>query len=171
MLLSLNQLAMPRTKQSAAKTTHIRALATSAAKKMTKPGAGGVKAKRRYAAITLACRSIRREQRDSATTRAFKHKPFTLLVRSVLADYMSDARVSVDAVLGMLALVEDKMTSLCKDAFRARLSAQTKGQSMKRCNIQVDDKHLRLASGNWAQNLRVGNFLESISDHRDGVAV
>jgi histone H3 len=114
---------MARTKQTARKSTGGKAprpACKSARKSMTPTG--GVKKPHRYRPGTVALREIRRYQKS--TELLIRRLPFQRLVREVLEQGRSDARISASALLAFQESAEAYLVGLFEDTNLAAIHAR-----------------------------------------------
>ncbi|KAJ1402440.1 histone-fold-containing protein [Ochromonadaceae sp. CCMP2298] len=116
---------MARTKQTARKSTGGKAprkkLACKSARKSMTP-TGGVKKPHRYRPGTVALREIRRYQKS--TELLIRRLPFQRLVREVLEQGRSDARISASALLAFQESAEAYLVGLFEDTNLAAIHAK-----------------------------------------------
>jgi histone H3 len=114
--ISVHEISMARTKQTARKSTGGKAprkqLATKAARKSA-PATGGVKKPHRYRPGTVALREIRRYQKS--TDLLIRKLPFQRLVREIAQDFKSDLRFQGSAVLALQEAAEAYLVGLFED--------------------------------------------------------
>ena len=107
---------MARTKQTARKSTGVKAprkqLASKAARKSA-PATGGVKKPHRYKPGTVALREIRRYQKT--TELLIRRLPFQRLVREIAHEYKQDLRFQSSAVLALQEASEAYLVALFED--------------------------------------------------------
>ena len=105
---------MARTKQTARKSTGGKAprkhLTTKAPRKST---AASVPKHRRYKPGTVALREIRRYQKS--TELLIRRLPFQRLVREIVAEFMTDARMQSTAVMALQEASEAYLVGLFED--------------------------------------------------------
>lgn len=129
---------MARTKQTARKTTGLKAprkqLASKAARKSAKqPSTGGLKKPHKYKPGTVALREIRKYQKS--TELLIRKLPFQRLVREIAQDYKSDLRFQSNAVLALQEASEAYLVSLFEDTNLCSIHA-------KRVTIMAKDMQL-----------------------------
>jgi len=107
---------MPRTKQTARKSTGGKAprkqLASKAARKSS-PSTGGVKKPHRFRPGTVALQEIRKYQKS--TELLIRKLPFQRLVQEVTKDFKTDLRFQTHAVMALQEASEAYLTSLFED--------------------------------------------------------
>ncbi|GFQ81485.1 histone H3.2 [Trichonephila clavata] len=107
---------MARTKQTARKSTGVKAprkqLATKAARKSAL-ATGGVKKPHRYRTGTVALREIRRYQKS--TELLIRKLPFQRLVREIAQDFKTDLRFQSSAVMALQEASEAYLVGLFED--------------------------------------------------------
>ena len=127
---------MPRTKQTARKSTGGKAprkqLATKAAR-ASAPGTGGVKKPHRYRPGTVALREIRKYQKS--TELLIRKLPFQRLVREIAQDFKCDLRFQGSAILALQEASEAYLIGLLDDTHLCALHTN-------RITIAVKDMQL-----------------------------
>ncbi|EAR88152.1 histone H3.4 (macronuclear) [Tetrahymena thermophila SB210] len=127
---------MARTKQTARKSTGVKAprkqLATKAARKSA-PVSGGVKKPHKFRPGTVALREIRKYQKT--TDLLIRKLPFQRLVRDIAMEMKSDIRFQSQAILALQEAAEAYLVGLFEDTNLCAIHA-------RRVTIMTKDLHL-----------------------------
>ncbi|EAR88155.1 histone H3.4 (macronuclear) [Tetrahymena thermophila SB210] len=127
---------MARTKQTARKSTSIKAprkqLAAKAARKSA-PISGGIKKPHKFRPGTVALREIRKYQKT--TDLLIRKLPFQRLVRDIAMEMKSDIRFQSQAILALQEAAEAYLVGLFEDTNLCAIHA-------RRVTIMTKDLHL-----------------------------
>ncbi|KAL4476437.1 hypothetical protein ABPG74_010170 [Tetrahymena malaccensis] len=127
---------MARTKQTARKSTGVKAprkqLATKAARKSA-PVSGGVKKPHKFRPGTVALREIRKYQKT--TDLLIRKLPFQRLVRDIAMEMKNDIRFQSQAILALQEAAEAYLVGLFEDTNLCAIHA-------RRVTIMTKDLHL-----------------------------
>ncbi|EGR29933.1 hypothetical protein IMG5_145880 [Ichthyophthirius multifiliis] len=128
---------MARTKQTARKSTGVKAprkqLATKAARKSAPVSTGGLKKPHKFRPGTVALREIRKYQKT--TDLLIRKLPFQRLVRDIALELKNDVRFQSQAILALQEASEAYLVGLFEDTNLCAIHA-------KRVTIMTKDLHL-----------------------------
>lgn len=134
----------------------------SLAKKRTglsKPtGAVKQRKKTQFKKITTTLRKMRRQQRETGS--CHQHTPIVRLVKEVACDIDNKTWLRKSTCKTIDEIVMNEVQTVLRQALDRRLESRTPAEKMKRCAVQVSEKHITGAFKVWA-SYRDGNFMET----------